>query len=144
MSKFITKEEMNSVISEYQMVQITTDDDVINHSILAAIAEATSFLNAQYDCNAIFNATGDGRNVLVLEHCKSIALWYLIRKCNADIYFDRVKAYYNNAIEWFKMVAGVGSSSRQLAPDLPIKQTDGVAQTRFRGGSLPKFSHNFD
>lgn len=135
---------MNSVVADYQLGQITTDSGIINQSILAAIAEATSYLNAQYDCAAIFATEGDKRNILVLEHCKSIALWYLIRLSNADIYYDRVKDYYTNAIGWFKMVAGVGGSGRQLAPDLPIKQSNGVSQTRLRAGSNPKFSHNFD
>lgn len=135
---------MNSVVADYQLGQITTDSGIVNQSILAAIAEATSYLNAQYDCEAIFAAEGDKRNILVLEHCKSIALWYLMRLSNADIYYDRVKDYYNNAIGWFKMVAGVGGSGRQLAPDLPIKQNNGVSQTRLRAGSQPKFSHNFD
>lgn len=135
---------MRSVVADYQLEQITTDDGEINQSILAAVAEATSYLNAQYDCETIFSAQGDKRNILVLEHCKSIALWYLIRKSNADIYYDRVKDYYNNAIGWFKMVAGVGDSGRQLAPDLPIKKNNGVTQTRLRAGSQPKFSHNFD
>lgn len=144
MTQYLTPAEMSSVIADYQLGQLTTDEGVINQAVLAAISEATSYLNAQYDCVAIFGATGEARNILVLEHCKSIALWYLVRLSNADLYYDRVKDYYTSAINWFKSVAGVGTSGRQLAPDLPPKQTGGVTQTRLRCGSTPKFSHNFE
>lgn len=144
MTTFLTLEEMASVIQDYQLYQITTDQGVINQAILAAIDEATSYLNSQYDCTAIFAAVDDQRNVLVLEHCKSIALWYLVRLANADMYYDRVKSYYDSAVKWLEKVAGVGSLGRSLAPNLPLKQTDGVTQTKFRAGSNRKFSHNFD
>lgn len=143
-SPFLTAAELRSVVTDYQMDQLETDDALIDQAILAAVAEATSYLNGAYDCGAIFSAKGTARNVLVLEHCKTIALWYLIRKANADIYFDRVKEYYKTSIEWFRSVAGVGTSGRKLAPDLPIKQADGVPQSSFRTGSNRKFSHNFD
>lgn len=135
---------MTSVIHDYQLEQITTDPAIISQAILAAIDEATSYLNSQYDCTAIFSATGAARNILVLEHCKSIAAWYLVRLANADIYHDHIKNYYDNAIKWFERVAGVGDSGRQLAPNLPPKKTNGVTQTKFRAGSNTKFSHDFN
>ena len=110
-----------------------------------AIQEATSYLNGRYDTAVIFNAEGDGRNALVLEHCKSMAVWYIIRLSNADILFDKAKIYYDNAVEWFKLVAGVGESGKSIAPDLPPKrETDGKIVTTLRAGSNRKFKHSFD
>lgn len=144
MNKFLTSQEMDTVIAEYQLLQITASTDIVNGAILAAIAEATSYLNAKYDCQKIFTAEGDQRNILVLEHCKSIALYYIVRRSNADMYYDKVRDYYKNAKEWLERVAGVNGSGKQLAPDLPAKKSeDGTSQSAFRGDSLAKFSHHF-
>lgn len=141
---FIEKEELNTAIQEYTLGHITADDVVIRTAILAAIQEATSYLNGKYDCQAIFNATGDNRNILVVEHCKSMAVWYIIRLSNANIVFDKAKIYYDSAVDWFKQVAGVGSSGRTIAPDLPIKKTNGEVQLQMHFGSNRKFRHSFD
>lgn len=141
---FIEKEELNTAIKEYTLGQITTDDVVIRTAILAAIQEASSYLNGKYDCQAVFNATGDARNTLVLEHCKSFAVWYIIRLSNANIVFDKAKIYYDSAVDWFKQVAGVGQSGKTIAPDLPVKKTNGEVQLQMRFGSNRKFRHNFD
>lgn len=142
---FITPKELANTIQSHQLEYITEDVAVIHQAILAAISEATSYLNGKYDCAAIFNAEGDQRNVLVLEHCKSIAVWYLMRLSNADMIYDKIKDYYKIAIDWFKQVAGVGESGKTIAPDLPLKKTeqgDPVIKTRF--GSNKKFKHSFD
>lgn len=140
LQQFLTKDELNSVVTDYQIGGLGVDDDTVDKAILAAISEATSYLNAHYNCTKIFATTGNDRNILVLEHCKSLAMWYILRISNADILFDRIKEYYNNAVEWFKMVA-----QQKIVPDLPLKESaDGGTQIRMRSGSLPKFSHNFD
>lgn len=142
---FIEPKELTSVIQAHQLEYITDDGVVIQQAILAAISEATSYLNGKYDCAAIFNAQGDKRNVLVLEHCKSMAVWYLVRLSNADMMYDRIKDYYKIAIDWFKQVAGVGESGKTIAPDLPLKKSEsGDAITKARFGSKRKFIHDFD
>nr|DAT38254.1 MAG TPA: head to tail adaptor [Caudoviricetes sp.] len=141
---FIETEELRTAIKDYTLGQITTDEVVIRSAILMAIQEATSYLNGRYDTIAIFNATGDKRNMLVLEHCKSMAVWYIIRLSNADILFDKAKIYYQNAIEWFKQVAGVGESGKSIAPDLPLKQEDGKVKLKMRFGSNRKFRHFYN
>lgn len=104
---FIEIEELNTAIDEYTMGMITAKDSVKRVAILAAISEITSYLNGKYDTVAIFNAIGDARNILIVEHCKSIAVWYIIRKSNADILFEKAKIYYDNAITWLQNVAGL-------------------------------------
>ncbi len=141
---FIETEELKTAIQEYTLGQITTDDVVIRSAILMSIQEATSYLNGRYDCAAIFNATGEDRNTLVLEHCKSMAVWYIIRLSNADLLFDKAKIYYDNAIDWFKQVAGVGTSGKSIAADLPVKRKDGEVVLKMRFGSNRKFKHSFE
>lgn len=141
---FIEKEELYNAVSEYTLGQLSATDEGIRLSILAAIKEATSYLHGKYDCKAIFNATGDNRDTLVLEHCKSLAVWYIIRKSNADIIFDKAKIYYDNAIKWFEQVAGVGPSGKSITPDLPLKQEDGKVKLKMRFGSNRKFRHFYN
>lgn len=139
---FIEVEELRTAIKDYTLGNITTDEVVIRSAILMAIQEATSYLNGKYDCEAIFNAEGEGRNTLVLEHCKSMAVWYIIRLSNADILFDKAKIYYDNAVDWFKQVAG--TSGKSITPDLPLKKEDGKVKLKMRFGSNPKFRHFFN
>ena len=140
---FITNEELNTAIYDYTLGRITTDDVVIRTAILAAIQEATSYLNSKYDCDAIFSAQGDNRNILLVEHIKSMAVWYIIRMSNAGLVFDKAKIYYDNAIDWLKQVAGVGTSGRTISPDLPVKRENGIVKTKIRHGSNPKFRHDY-
>ena len=67
---FIEKEDLYTAICEYQLQNITTSAVTIRMAILAAIDEARSYLNAKYDCEAIFSATGEDRHATLLEHCK--------------------------------------------------------------------------
>lgn len=140
---FIEKQELYTAIYEQTLGGIVTDDAQVRKAVLAAISEATSYLNAKYDCTAIFNATGDARHPLVLEHCKSMAVWYVLRVSNAGVIYDKAKDYYTLAVAWFKEVAGVGVSGKELAADLPLKKADGKVVTRTRFGSNPKFSSSF-
>ena len=97
---------------------------------------------------AIFSAEGDARHPLLVEHVKSIAVWYIIKRANTDIIFDRAKEYYKAAIDWLKLVAGVGTDDETIAPDLPLRRTEGEeggsVATPFRFGSHPKFDNGLD
>ena len=119
---FITKEELQTAIYEYQLADITgmdVDDIAVWHAVAAAVSEASSYLNAKYDIRAIFSAEGDDRHPLLVEHVKSIAVWYIIKRANTDIIFDRAKEYYKAAIDWLKLVAGVGTDDETIAPRPP-------------------------
>ena len=148
---FITKEELQTAIYEYQLADITgmdVDDIAVWHAVAAAVSEASRYLNAKYDIRAIFSAEGDDRHPLLVEHVKSIAVWYIIKRANTDIIFDRAKEYYKAAIDWLKLVAGVGTDDETIAPDLPLRRTEGEeggsVATPFRFGSHPKFDNGLD
>lgn len=142
---FIEIEELRTAMKTSTMGNLQADDTAIDQAILMAIQEATSYLNGKYDCTRIFNAQGRERNPLVLEHCKSMAIWYLLRISNANYLFEKAKIYYDNAVAWFKLVAGVGESGRSIAPDLPLKKTEeGDTISKIRMNSHPKFRHSFE
>lgn len=144
MSMYIEITELKSAIYEYTLGKITTDEVVIRQAILAAIQEATSYLNGRYDTVKIFNAQNEERNVILLEHCKSIAVWYIIRLGNAQLVFDKAKIYYDNAIDWLEKVAGIHASGKNISPDLPLKTEDGKVKSQIRMGSNKKFKHHFE
>lgn len=144
---YITQEELQTAIYEYQVAEITegdTDDTALRHAVAAAVSEASSYLAAKYDIRAIFSAEGGDRHPLLVEHVKSIAVWYLIKRSNTDLLFERVKEYYTAAVDWLKLVAGIGTDNETIAPDLPLRTDDeGNVSTSFRFGSNAKFSHDW-
>lgn len=145
---FITQEELRTAIYEYQLAEITggdTDDIALRHAIAAAVSEASSYLAAKYDIRAIFSAEGDDRHPLLVEHVKSIAVWYLLKRSNTDLLFERAKEYYTAAVEWLRLVAGVGTDNETIAPDLPLRTDEnGTVSTTFRFGSKEKFIHDWE
>lgn len=142
---FIEKEDLYTAISEYQLQSITTSETTVRMAILAAIEEARSYLNAKYDCAAIFSLTGDARNATLMEHCKNIAIWNLCRRANTDLIFEQVGEYRRAAIDWLEKVAGLKGADKPLVPDLPLRTTEqGDVRTMTRMGSRRKFCHGFD
>lgn len=156
---FIQPSELSSAIYEYQLNEITeSDEDIVVLAIQAAIEEMKSYLNPssqkrwkdgrpRYDVAAIFSKEGSSRNTLILELCKSIAVWYICRLASVDIIHDKIKERYDRAIDWLEKVSGVGkyADSPALAPDLPTLAVDPEADSTkpFRFGSRDKFNHDF-
>ena len=155
---FITPDEMNTVVYQYQLEEITeSDPDIVQLAIDAAVEEMKSYLNPtgqtrwrdgrpRYDIGAIFGAAGADRNAIVLELCKSIALYYVCRLANVDMIQERIKDRYDRAIDWLEKVSGVGkySDGPAIAPDLPIMVVaDDDVKESLRYGSREKFNHDF-
>lgn len=159
---FLEPAELKSAIYAYQLneiVEITEDDDsnldIVVMAIDAAIEEIKSYLRPndqprwndgrrRYDVVAIFSATGTGRNPLILEFAKSIAVWYVCRLSNVDIIHEKVKERYDRAIDWLEKVSGTGkyAGAPAISPDLPVvtlEETD--ENVPFRFGSRQKFNH---
>jgi len=155
---FITTEELKSVLYSYQLAEITESDaDIPVMAIAAAIEEMKSYLapgdqsqfrdgRKRYDVLAIFSATGINRNALILELCKSMAVYYVCRLANVDIIQEQVKERYDRAIEWLEKVSATGKhkDSPPLNASLPVLaplSPEDDASLPFRFGSRPKFSH---
>lgn len=105
MSTFITKADYGISISENLLDAITeVDDTKLDKAETFAIELAKGYLSARYDVDAIFAATGDDRNTVILEHCVSIALAKLHELVNArkvpTFRIDNKK----EAKEWFVSV----------------------------------------
>ena len=155
---FLTYQELKSVLYEYQLDEITeTSPDIAEMAINAAVEEMKSYLSPtgqirwrdgrpRYDVAAIFGTSGTDRNALVLELCKSIALYYVCRLANVDIIQEKVQSRYDRAIDWLEKVAGVGkyANAPGRAPDLPVLQSsdENTVTRAYRSGSREKFNHD--
>lgn len=157
---FLEPDELKSAIYDYQLkeiVEVNLDDDsnmdIVHMAIDAAIDEMKSYLRPnnqdrwndgrnRYNVAAIFSAEGADRNALILELCKSIAVWYVCRLSNVDIIEEKVKQRYDRAIDWLEKVSGTGKSAGApaLSPDLPLLEDD-TTNNAFRFSSREKFNH---
>jgi len=149
---FISKEELGSVIYGYQLDQITEGDESIAlEAINAAIEEVKSYLTGnnkkewfdgriQYDVEAIFNATGQDRNSIILAQIKTISKWHIVELSNSDIIYETAKERYDRAINYLNKLA----KGEITLSSLPVKteEAQGAQQPEpFLYGSRKKFNH---
>lgn len=138
---FITKEEIKTHLYDYQVEQITEQDDtIVLTAVDTAVAEVRSYLANRYDTDAIFAATGSDRSALVVEWVKVCAVWHLLLLANVDALYERYEKAYERVLAMLKQVA-----EGLLSPDLPYRQSaDGTAATgTLQLQSQPKFTHSF-
>jgi len=103
---YLKTNELNTHIYDYQLCQITEkDSSIVKTAISAAIAEVKSYLAGRYDVQAVFAEEGENRNPLILDLCKSIAVWRIVKLANVDMLYDRYREQYNDAISYLNKVA---------------------------------------
>lgn len=152
---FIEKKDLGSVIYSYQIDQITeSNDDIVFQAIAAAETEIRSYFIAnnkrewrdgrlRYDVSKIFSSRGNERNPLLVSHTVTIAKWYIVELCNADIIYEHAKERYDRAISWLKQLAK-GDISLDTLPLLDEVQDENESTNRttsFIAGSRNKFNH---
>jgi phage gp36-like protein len=149
---FITVQELNSVIYEYQLTQITEqNNDIALTAIATAEQEVRSYLTSnnlkqwqdgrpRYDVDLIFSAQGENRNALIMQHVKTVAVWYVCQLSNPDIIYEHIKERYDRAIDYLNRISK-GTVTLNL-PILVDSDTDPATQKElFRFGSRTKFNH---
>lgn len=150
---FIEIEELDTTIYDYQVTEITEGNNAITlQAIAAAQEELRSYLEANnqiryrdgrplIDLNATLTAIGSARNPLLMEHCKSIAVWHLVKLCNADIIVEQAKERYKLAIDWLKDL-GNGVVNLSSLPTLDPEDPDNPNnRAPFAMGSRKKFRY---
>lgn len=136
---FLEIDEMKTVVAEYKLEEIADYDDTITgQCILAAVTRVSRLLSGRYDVEKIFSATGAERDAELLEICTNIALWFLIRRCNVDILYSRVKETYDRDMAYLKELM-----KGDIPSGLPLRETGGRPVGAVRFGSNPKFSHSW-
>lgn len=137
---FITKEEIKTHLYDYQVDQITDNDDtIVTSAIDTAVAEVKSYLANRYDVATIFAAAGNNRSALIVDHVKVCAAYHLLLLCNVDAIYERYEKAYERSISFLKDVA-----DGLLSPDLPYLHTStGRPTGTIQLNSQPKFNHSF-
>lgn len=151
---FLEKEDLGSVIYDYQIDQITEgNDDIVAQALAAAEEEAKSYLTTNtnkletldgriiYDTDAVFRAAGLDRNALILQHCLTLAKFHIATLCNADFIYEQAKERYDRAIDWFTKLSK-GTVVLTSLPRITLDDTNSERQP-FSAGSRTKFNHDY-
>jgi phage gp36-like protein len=122
---FLENSELKTHLYSDNVDVITRGDiTIVQAAIDAAISEAKGYLGA-FNCEAIFTATANERNALLLTFVKDIAAWHLLNLCNAGSDLKLRQDRYERAVEWLKQV-----QKGNVSPDLPVAvETDGSTKT---------------
>lgn len=150
---FLEVADMGSAIYDYQIEQIADgNDEAMPNAINAAIEEVRSYLtqNARkeyndgrphYDVEKIFSKTGTQRNSLLLQKTKTIAKYYFIDLCNADILYDRAQKNYDRAVTYLKDLAKGNVTISDLELIIEDENSTETEELPYRSGSRTKFNH---
>lgn len=151
---FLQPEDLKNSIYNYQVDQITEGDDtIVIQALQVAEQECRSYLEANvnikqnqdgrfiYDVENIFNKTGSARNALILQYCITIAKWYIVELCNADIIMEQAKERYDRVITNLKQLAN-GTTTLGSLPIKKLEEDPNLTNVKpFSYGSRKKFNH---
>lgn len=148
---FLEPEDLGQSIYGYQVEEITEgDDNLVLQALKAGVQEARGYLTPNindkksydgrplYNVNAIFGATGNDREAIIVKHCATLAKWHLVELCNADVIYEHAKERYDRAISWFDKVAN-GSVILDELPTITLEDTPEIKP--YSSGSRLKFNH---
>lgn len=127
MANFITPSDYDASIHRDILDSLTRSDSasqdvqIIEICEDRAIAEMKGYLNKSYDVEAIFSATGNDRNQLILMMAIDIAVYHIYCQHNPYKMSEIRKVRYDRAIEWLKGVMK-GDITIADAPRLPIEE----------------------
>ncbi len=138
---WLQKEDFNTAMYEHIIDEIADfDDSAINQCIAVGTEQVKSYLKNRYDTDVIFSAEGENRNALILEYCKVVAVWELLKLCSAETLYEVWRERYDRVIEWLE-----GVRDGKNTPDLPKREdSEGNPVLVMKFGSNRKFKHNFD
>lgn len=134
MSTFIQPTDYDASIHAEVLAAVTRNDSaVIEICEDRAIEQMKGYMQARYDCDAIFSATGTDRNQLVLMMAIDIAIYHILCAHNPQKLSQMRQDRYDRALEWLKKVSE-NKLSISGAPELPAESQTPVSLM----GSNPK------
>ena len=141
MSKFIELTDYDASIHREILDALTREDNaVVEICEDRAVEEMRCYLSKRYDCDRIFNETGDRRSQLVLMMALDIAIYHIFSIHNprnmSQIRVDR----YERAVEWLKGVRK-GDISVDGLPEIEQEAKEAASQFQIR--SNPKRNNRF-
>ena len=135
MSQFVDINDYDASVHREILDALVRDDEtIIEICEDRAIAEMRSYLSKRYDCNAIFNATGEARHQLILMMVIDIAVYHIFCIHNPQKLSQVRKDRYERATEWMKAVSAE-EISIDGAPLLPEADRAKKAALMFKSNS---------
>ncbi len=134
---FLTKEDYAGAIRERILDQITEfDDNKIQQVDSFAVEFISGYLRSRYDVAAIFNATGEDRNPVIVMYAVDIAIYQLHHLINPRKLPELRKERFELAQDWLQRV-----SKQLINPELPLHATpDQIDYIKF-GGNTKRNNH---
>ena len=138
---FITNEDYKVVIGE-QALKVVSQISEENRANAEqeAIEEISSYLRPKYDTEAVFSATGEERNRLIVMYTCDCALYHMTASAPQKMGMEIRKERYERAIKWLE-----GVQSGKIMPDLPLATDENGEPTGlpFTYGSQQPLKHNW-
>lgn len=131
---FLTLEDYSSVCDEYELQQITQNDETRLTAETAALEQISSYLRHRYDMDRVFSAVGAERNAMLVQVAVNISLWLMIHRLPQSMGHERRECLYNDSVKWLRDI-----QAGKATPDLPLYQSpDGDDDVRnpVRFGSM--------
>lgn len=140
--KFVTNSDIE-VLIRADMLQhiIGTDTTLLDKAEAAATKKIRTYLKARYDVAAVFSATGQDRDELMLLYTIDIMLYDLHSRINPRKIPELRRTRYKEAMEWLKMV-----QQGEACAELPAIENESGQQTgsdEIKWGSNPKRNHYY-
>lgn len=133
----VQPKDMITVVEAYKLEEMTDNTpDITLTCLKAAEARVLSYLSSKYDIEEIQKLSSDTPALYDLkEMIKDIALYYIMRRHNVDIAFERVVDAYKLHQEYLK---GIAMGTLGIV-GLPKRKTDdGRIISHLTMGSRPK------
>ncbi len=137
---FIDTEDYKVVIGDaaLKVVSQSSPENIANAEA-EAIEEISGYLRPVYDTAAIFAATGNNRNRLIVMYTADIALYHLTASQPQKMGSEIRKERYERAVKWLE-----GVQAGRIVPDLPLTvPDDGSAGFGTSYHSFPKLRHDW-
>ena len=137
---FIDTEDYKVVIGDaaLKVVSQSSPENIANAEA-EAIEEISGYLRPVYDTTAIFAATGNDRNRLIVMYTADIALYHLTASQPQKMGSEIRKERYERAVKWLE-----GVQAGRIVPDLPLTVSDdGSAGFGTSYHSSPKLRHDW-
>lgn len=137
---FIDNEDYKVVIGDaaLKVVSQSSPENIANAEA-EAIEEISGYLRPVYDTAAIFAATGNDRNRLIVMYTADIVLYHLTASQPQKMGSEIRKERYERAVKWLE-----GVQAGRIVPDLPLTVSDdGSAGFVTSYHSFPKLRHDW-
>lgn len=132
MSQFVNIEDYDASVHREILDALVRDDQLLVEICEdRAIAEMRCYLSKRYDCDAIFSASGEDRNQLILMMVIDIAVYHIFCIHNPQKLSQIRKDRYERAVEWMRAVADEEISIEGV-PMLPEDERASKASLMFK------------